>query len=252
MKLKNLTRSLLLVLCVVMSDSFTLAQTYKLEPTVLKRAQQYEPTLLEAAAKHEVEAKLLWVIAYLETRFNPYAISRKGARGMMQFMPATAARWGLPNPHDPATAMDAAAQYLRYLQGRFGKRPELLLAAYNAGEAVVEAYLTGRAIRVGNKIINPGNRRTGGIPPYAETQKYVAQGMRLLAGNLPMEPSRVVHVSRLNKTNNTEEKKKPTFTSVPRFLTKSITFTRSGSESGQSSDLHQRSIQYPENSVMQR
>ena len=106
---------------------------------------------------------------------------------MMQFMPATAARWGLQNPHDAATAIDAAAQYLQYLQGRFGERPELLLASYNAGEAVVEAYLSGRAIRVGNKMINPGSRRTGGIPPYAETQKYVAQGMRILAGNFQRE-----------------------------------------------------------------
>ena len=187
MKLNILQGSWLMVLGVLLSYALAVAQSVKFETTVLQRAQQYEPTLREAAAKHEVDAKLLWVIAYLETRFNPRAISHKGARGMMQFMPATAARWRLQNPHDPASAIDAAARYLRYLQGRYGERPELLLASYNAGEAVVEAYLTGRAIRVGKKIINPVNRRTGGIPPYAETQKYVAQGMRILAGNFQEE-----------------------------------------------------------------
>jgi SLT domain-containing protein len=187
MKLKIMKRSWLIVLGIWLSSALTVAQGVQLEATVLQRAQQYEPALLEAATKHEVDAKLLWVIAYLETRFNPRAVSHKGARGMMQFMPATAARWGLQNPHDPTSAIDAAAQYLRYLQGRFGERPELLLAAYNAGEAVVDAYLTGRSLRVGNKIINPGNRRTGGIPPYAETQKYVAQGMRILSGNFQSE-----------------------------------------------------------------
>jgi SLT domain-containing protein len=210
MKLKIVPRGLVLMLGIWLSNGLTLAQNVQLESSVLQRAQLYEPALLEAATKHEVNAKLLWVIAYLETRFNPRSISPKGARGMMQFMPGTAARWGLQNPHDPASAIIAAAQYLRYLQGRFGERPELLLAAYNAGEATVEAYLTGRSLRVGNKIINPRNRRTGGIPPYQETQKYVAQGMRILGGKFQAEQSLTRPSASPIKTNFTARKIKST------------------------------------------
>jgi SLT domain-containing protein len=252
MKLKILKISWLVVLGILLSHVLTVAQSLQLETTVLKRAQQYEPSLLEAAAKHEVDARLLWVIAYLETRFNPRAISHKGARGMMQFMPATAARWGLQHPHDPTAAMDAAARYLRYLQGRFGQQPALLLASYNAGETAVEAYLTGRAIRVGHQMINPARRRTSGLPPYAETQNYVATGMRLLTGNLPTESGSAAQIPSAIKTNPAPEKTKINIASTPRFTTKSITFTRSESENGQPTVLRQRSILYQENSVRQR
>lgn len=259
MKLKIMKSSWLIVPGVLLSYSLSVAQTVQLETKVLQRAQQYEPALREAAAKHDVDAKLLWVIAYLETRFNPRAISHKGARGMMQFMPATAARWGLQNPHDAVTAMDAAAQYLQYLQGRFGERPELMLAGYNAGETVVEAYLTGRAIRVGNKIINPGSRRTGGIPPYAETQKYVVQGMRILAGNF--QPEQLIPVrssSLITKLISPKKVKSGRATPSP-FATntstkttiKSISFIRNLNDSESPSLRKQRSIPF-QSSVMQR
>ena len=107
--------------------------------------------------------------------------SRKGARGMMQLMPKTAARFELGNPHDPAGAIDAAARYIRFLANRFANRADLILAAYNSGETTVEAYRTGRSIKVGNKIINPKGFITGGIPPYGETRGYVERGMRLLS-----------------------------------------------------------------------
>jgi transglycosylase-like protein with SLT domain len=126
-----------------------------------------------------VDARLLWVIAYLETRFKPESVSRKGARGMMQFMPNTARRFGLSDPHDPIAAINAAARYVSEL-GRHFNRTDLVLAAYNAGETAVEAYLKGRSIRTGGKFINPKGVRTGGIPPYPETRGYVATGLRLL------------------------------------------------------------------------
>lgn len=181
---KNLAGHFFLLFCLAVFSGVAQAQIRQLHSDVLQRARSYEPYLQEAAAKYGVDARLLWVIAYLETRFNSSAVSRKGARGLMQFMPATAARWGLQNPHDSIAAIDAAARYVRYLQTCFGRRPELTLAAYNAGETAVTAYLTGRSIRVGDKIINSANRNTGGIPPYRETQSYVTTGLQLLGHRL--------------------------------------------------------------------
>src|SRR5262249_9406967 len=120
------------------------------------RARKYEGLILNAAMKHRVDPKLLWTIAYLETRFQPQEVSAKGAQGMMQFMPGTAKCYGLDDPFDPAQAIDAAARYLRDLQAIFGPRLDLMLAAYNAGEGAVEAFRTGRRMALSNgKVINP-------------------------------------------------------------------------------------------------
>lgn len=244
MRMKNMCRSFFFVLCIVMSGSFTSAQTGKYEAAVLRRAQQYEPSLREAAAKHEVDAKLLWVIAYLETRFNPSAISRKGARGLMQFMPATAVRWGLRNPHNPLAAIDAAARYVRYLQGRFGERPALILAAYNAGESAVEAYLTGQSIRVGDKIINPARHRTGGIPPYRETQNYVAAGLRLLSGSLLPAQTVTADLPRRVKTIAARKALKSNDSPAFQQSHKSISFTASQDEKNDAPNPLRRSISF--------
>jgi hypothetical protein len=157
-----------------------LAQDAKLDPKTVERAKRYEPYFAVAAEKYGVDARLLWVIGYLETRFNPNAVSRKGARGLMQLMPATAERYGVSDPHEPIAAIDAAARYVRSLIDRFGNRADLILAAYNAGEEVVGAYRTGQTIQAGSKIINPDRKITGGIPPYRETQTYVMKGLNLL------------------------------------------------------------------------
>lgn len=166
-------------LCCVVCVSAN-AQPDAAHNAVLLRARQYEPLMLEAAARHGIEARLLWVVAYLETRFHSQAVSPKGARGLMQFMPATAARYGLSDSHDPAQAIDSAAHYLRDLLRRYSGRVDLALAAYNAGEATVDAYLTGRTINTGTRTINAEKQQTNGIPPYAETRAYVRQGMKLL------------------------------------------------------------------------
>jgi hypothetical protein len=138
----------------------TAAQVLKPSEGVAERARRYGPLIARAAARSGVDGRLLWVIAYLESRFNPLAVSPKGARGMMQFMPATAARFGLKDPHDPAAAADAAAKYVSFLLNRYGSRPDFVLAAYNAGEGAVD--------------------RWGGVPRYRETLAYVRQGMRML------------------------------------------------------------------------
>jgi hypothetical protein len=144
------------------------------------RAARYEPLINSAALRHGVDARWLWIIAYLETRFRPELVSPKGARGMMQFMDATAERYSLIDPHDAAASIDAAARYVRDLQKRFGNRLDLILASYNAGEGAVDAYLRGYARRLPNgRVINPQGLKLGGIPPYAETRNYVANGLNL-------------------------------------------------------------------------
>jgi hypothetical protein len=101
----------------------------------------------------------------------------------MQFMPETAARYGLSNPHDPKTAIDTAAQYFRDLLRRFEGRIDLAFAAYNAGEGAVAAFQNGHVLRLSNgKVINAARLVTGGIPPYRETQNYVRLAIDLLRG----------------------------------------------------------------------
>jgi len=143
-------------------------------PSLQERSRQLEPLILESAKRYGIDPRILSVVCFIESRYQLDAISPKGARGPMQFMPDTARRYGLENPHDPRAAIDAAAHYLRDLLFRFNGRLDLALAAYNAGEGTVESFLTGRPLRLTNgKIINPHGLVTGGVPPYAETKQYV-------------------------------------------------------------------------------
>jgi hypothetical protein len=111
----------------------------------------YSDLFSRAASRYGVDASLLAAMASQESGFNSSAVSPAGAKGLMQFMPATAAGLGV-NPLDPSSAIDGAARYLSSLKKQFGST-ELALAAYNAGPGTVSRY--------------------GGIPPYAETQNYV-------------------------------------------------------------------------------
>jgi soluble lytic murein transglycosylase-like protein len=145
------------------------------------RARLYEPSIASTAERYNVDPHLLWTIAYLESRFREDAISYKNGKpcayGMMQFTRSTAQRYGLSNPHNSRESIDAAARYVRDLQTRFGPHLVLFLAAYNAGEGTIAAFRDGKPLVLpNNKVINPRGRRTGGIPPYNETQNYVAQG----------------------------------------------------------------------------
>lgn len=149
---------------------------------VRARAFRYEPLIAEASARYGVDPRLLWTIAFLESRFRPGVVSYKNgqpcAHGLMQFTLETAAHYGLLQPLDPRSSIDAAARYVRDLMARFGGRADLVLASYNAGEVTVEAYLKGISIRLlSGRVINPNRLQTGGVPPYAETQNYVSQGL---------------------------------------------------------------------------
>ncbi len=111
-------------------------------------------TLIDREAKNQnIDASFVSALIRAESNYEPRAVSRKGARGLMQLMPATAKRLSVRKPFDPASNVRGGVRYLRELVDRFGQHPELVLAAYNAGEGAVETY--------------------GGVPPYRETIAYV-------------------------------------------------------------------------------
>ena len=150
-------------------------------PSLLERERQLEPLIIESAKRYGIDPRILRTVCFIESRFRLDAVSPKGARGLMQFMPATAVAYGLQNPHDPKAAIDAAAHYLWHLLKKFGGRVDLALAAYNAGEGTVESFQTGRPLVLpSRKIINPRRLITGGMPPYRETQQYVKSAIVLL------------------------------------------------------------------------
>lgn len=122
---------------------------------------EFRDPILRAAARWNVSAALLAGQLMAESGFDPNAGSPAGAQGIAQFMPSTAASYGLRNPYDPEEAIDAEAHLMSDLIQQFGS-PELALAAYNAGPAPVEACHC--------------------IPAYPETQTYVARILALLGG----------------------------------------------------------------------
>src|SRR6266436_4529583 len=140
--MKNkLVNSLLLSLLLVPTS---LAQMRNGSPALHERARALEPFIIESAKRYGIDVRILRTMCFVESRFRVDAVSPKGARGPMQFMPETAARYGLRNPNDPRAAIDAAARYMHDLLGRFGGRVDLAVAAYNAGEGAVDSFLTGR------------------------------------------------------------------------------------------------------------
>jgi Zn-finger nucleic acid-binding protein len=104
--------------------------------------------------KYNVDPYLIFLVMEQESHFNTHAVSPKGARGLMQLMPGTGARFGVRRPHDPAQNISGGTRYLRELLNRFNNRVDLVLASYNAGEGAVAKF--------GNK-----------VPPYQETRNYV-------------------------------------------------------------------------------
>ncbi|HTR03173.1 MAG TPA: lytic transglycosylase domain-containing protein [Thermoanaerobaculia bacterium] len=113
----------------------------------------YDALIESEAKRYNVDASFVSALIRAESNYQPRAVSRKGARGLMQLMPATAHRLSVARPFDPASNVRGGVRYLRELLDRFGDRPDLVLAAYNAGEGAVETY--------------------GGVPPYRETVAYV-------------------------------------------------------------------------------
>jgi Transglycosylase SLT domain len=120
----------------------------------------YADLIRRAAERHALAPELIESIIRAESNFEPRAVSPKGAKGLMQLMPATARLLGVRNVFDVRQNIDGGVRHLRYLMERFSGNVTLAVAAYNAGDEVVSRY--------------------GGVPPYVETQAYVTRVLALL------------------------------------------------------------------------
>lgn len=111
--------------------------------------------IYDAAKRHAINPRLVAAMVETESGFDPYAVSSKGAAGLLQLMPATASRFGLNEEEifDPVRNLDTGVRYIRWLSERFDQDLPLVLAGYNAGESTVERF--------------------GGVPPYRETRNYI-------------------------------------------------------------------------------
>jgi soluble lytic murein transglycosylase-like protein len=118
-------------------------------------------TVDRIARQNSLSPSLVHSVIQVESNYNPKAISPKGAQGLMQLIPSTARRFGVSDAFDPADNIQGGARYLKYLLSLYKGDESLALAAYNAGEGAVSRY--------------------GGVPPYPETQDYVAKVRQRLA-----------------------------------------------------------------------
>jgi len=125
-------------------------------------AQDIDAAIDQAAARHNVDPSLVRSVVKVESNFNPNAVSRKGAMGLMQLMPSTARSLNVSNPFDPQQNVDAGVRHLRRLLDSYGGDVRLSLAAYNAGSGAVA--------------------RSAGVPHFRETQNYVRRITNLYNG----------------------------------------------------------------------
>ncbi len=125
--------------------------------------EEFHDLIWKTSLQHGVRPELVYAVAAVESNFDPQAQSAKGALGLMQLMPETAARFGVADPFDPVENVVGGVRYLRYLLDLFGGDQRLALAAYNAGENAVQA--------------------TRSIPPYQETRAYVAKVLKIFGHN---------------------------------------------------------------------
>ncbi len=144
----------------VLSPQDRTASGDRYDMRLLAKASQYDSIIEHAALSAAVESNLLRAVIVVESGFNSHAVSKRGAVGLMQLMPATASRFGVSNPYDAQQNVHAGARYLKFLIDRFGHDIRLALAAYNAGEDAVA-------------------RNGGQIPPFSETMAYVPRVLKI-------------------------------------------------------------------------
>ena len=155
---------------------------------VAERARSYDDLIAEHSRSNGVRPALVRAVMQVESGFNPYARSPKGAMGLMQLMPATAKQYGVKNAYNPAENVRAGVAYLRGLLDRYENNEELALAAYNAGPGAVDKH--GQS-----------------VPPYRETQSYVSQ-----IGKMAGRPTKVIDHSIYKVTDVIDGREIPTYT----------------------------------------
>jgi soluble lytic murein transglycosylase-like protein len=141
--------------------------------STLATAADIDNAIEQAAARHNVDPNLVRAVVKVESNFNPNAVSRKGAMGLMQLMPSTARQLKVNNPFDPEQNVDAGVRHLKQLLESYGGDIKLTLAAYNAGAGAVA--------------------RSSGVPRYAETQNYVRRITNLYYGSSASNPREAPH-----------------------------------------------------------
>ncbi len=120
----------------------------------------YKEKIQSLTQKHQLREDLVFAVARAESSFNPFAVSPKGAVGIMQLMKDTARQYGVINRYNASENMEAGVKHLKYLYEKYRGNIPLTLAAYNAGEEAVSKY--------------------GGVPPYPETKQYIRRVMSLM------------------------------------------------------------------------
>ena len=143
--------------------------------SIKKAPAAYTDIINSACDRHGIDPALVHAVVKVESDFNPYALSRKGAMGLMQLMPKTALELNVRNGFNPHENIDGGVKYLRYLIDRYEGNLSLALAAYNSGETSVKKW--------------------GTIPPFPETQNYVQRILKLYNGtSVPITPRQTIYV----------------------------------------------------------
>lgn len=137
--------------------------------TVAASRADLEELVRQVSREHNVDPRLADALVQVESAYDPWAVSRKGAQGLMQLMPATAARLAVSDPFDPEDNVRGGMREFARLIDRYSGNLALALAAYNAGEGAVERFK--------------------GVPPFAETRSYVTRIMTLYTGRSYRLPS---------------------------------------------------------------
>jgi len=146
--------------CAVPEPRKTVQSSYPVSSTNIPSA--YVEMINTACNRHGIDPALVHAVVKVESDFNPYALSKKGAMGLMQLMPQTAVNMNVSNSFSPNENIDGGVKYLRYLIDRYAGNLTLALAAYNSGETAVKKW--------------------GTVPPFKETQNYVQRILKIYNG----------------------------------------------------------------------